>query len=379
VGRGHSFLHCVILVSFFIFFLRDFRYIKDLEKFKHKIDYELKDLKEKPLVSFIIPAWKEEEFLEKCVISILNLNYSKKKIIINAGGNQKTIEIANSYKKLEDVIVIFQDKGMGKIKAINDALKYVDEGIVYLLDADVLINDQLLLSMIHPIIHQNESVVVSALKPYKESKDIDLVKYIFIKRQTKFRKKSKYKNSIGPNTVINYDLIRKIYPFTEGQYSDDNLVIAEDIIQENEKILHFRGYMGEIYIPIKFRELLNQNLRWIENSYFRNKKEGNIFYLLKFHIFLFISFIFVFSPILVIFNIRLLFLWILFLSAYYLKRIRKIIIFEVAFGNYVEFHYNILFFIKIILFIYMDVVIKIIAFFEILFFKNKYKKRKNLN
>ena len=70
------------------------------------------------------------------------------RIIVNAGGSKETLEIANSFKEYKTFKIIHQKKGGGKIKAINDCLSYIAEGLVFIMDADVYVSDNDLLIII---------------------------------------------------------------------------------------------------------------------------------------------------------------------------------------------------------------------------------------
>jgi len=121
-----SIYHVLLLI------LRDRRYIVILRSYnKDPEDISINDLKELPLVNIIVPAWKEGEYFRDCLILITQLSYPKLKVIINAGGSKETIEIANSYKMNKNFTVLHQDVGGGKIKAINDCLEYISEGVIF--------------------------------------------------------------------------------------------------------------------------------------------------------------------------------------------------------------------------------------------------------
>ena len=127
-----------------------------------------------------------------------------------------------------------------------------------------------------------------------------------------------------------------------------------------------------------YMESIKQNIRWIDNSLnsmFRFKKIKNI---LKFILLLVISIYILISPFLIFVNIYLpLFGLFLFISQY-LSRIRKIIFYKMTAYNDQKVNLSFIFFIKLIFYTYLDVLIRIIAFCEVIFFKKKYKKRKNL-
>ena len=137
----------VIFLHLFLFLIRDRSYIKPINNIK-RIDITLNDLKQKPLVNIIVPAWKEGEILKKSLLAIKNLTYPNIKVIVNAGGSKETEIIADSFIKYDNFIIIRQKKGNGKNAAINDALNYVSEGLIYIIDVGTLLSDDIIISMV---------------------------------------------------------------------------------------------------------------------------------------------------------------------------------------------------------------------------------------
>ncbi|MBY9005952.1 MAG: glycosyltransferase family 2 protein, partial [Candidatus Lokiarchaeota archaeon] len=109
------------------------KYIIEFNSYQDPEIISLDDLESLPLVNIIVPAWKEGKEFERCLNSIKSLSYPNLKIIVNAGGNEETMRIAESFKKNNNFIILHQKSGadrpsLGKIKAINDCLKYIEEG-----------------------------------------------------------------------------------------------------------------------------------------------------------------------------------------------------------------------------------------------------------
>jgi len=166
----------VILYHYFLYLIRDKKHLKNVRKFIGEEKINTNDLKNYPLVTFIVPAWKEGKRDEgkafhECLISISKLNYPKIKAIVNAGGDDTTINIAESFKKFENFKILRQTGGksraaFGKIRALNECLDHISEGILYFIDADCYLTDDLLLRLIYPIINLNEDVVVGGFDLY---------------------------------------------------------------------------------------------------------------------------------------------------------------------------------------------------------------------
>ncbi len=368
----------IISYHFLLLVLRDKQYIDNLNKYKNPENVSISSLKELPLVNIVIPAWKEGAAFKKCLTLINQLSYPKLKVITNAGGSKETISIANSFKNKENFIVIYQKAGEGKLKAINDCLDYIFEGIIFLIDADLYLSDEIIIKMMNPIINQDEQVVISSIKPSHSIINIDIVKYLYINRNIEFRQKfSRYICGVGSNVCIKYEALRKIGKFTEKRFSDDGLSIGMDLSSKGIKsyILVNNKIPADTY-PTKIIGYLNQNIRWLENALFTSIKNKK-FRIIQFLGLVIISFCFLIFPFVLFFNIYFFLIGLIFLLSIYLKRVRKIVFYKLTNKNE-SIKLGFLFFLNLIFYIYLDLIINIIVFFEMLFFRKGYKKRKNL-
>lgn len=362
----HFFIFLIIIVIFFnifLYFLRDRKYIRVLKKSKDPEIVKLEDLKELPLVNIIIPAWKEGKFFNDCLSSITKLNYPNIKVIVNAGGNDETIKISNSFRKYKNFLILEQKQG-GKIKAINECMKYANEGIVYSIDADVFLTDEILLRLIYPIINKNEFVSCGGVRPLQFQQNKSIVKYILLNRIYYFRNKfSRYGRPqiSGPNACLKYDVIRTI-----GKFREENLYLQSDrfrgplILSKGYKIYWLNHYNSSIYtfFPDTLKTYFKQEIRWRKNLLFNPMKKHKKMFIFKFVLLIIYSFIIVSIPVFLILNY---FLFasiglILFLNKYLIK-IRRYIFLKITMNKTVNQKFDLLFFMKLFLYIYLDVIL----------------------
>jgi len=329
-------------------------------------------------VNIIVPAWKEGKTFEECLLGITKLKYPKLKVIVNAGGSEETINIVNSFRKFDYFTIIYQKAGEGKIKAINDCLEHTSDGIIYFIDADIYLTDEIFLWMLYLIINKNKEVVATLYRPHESTENIDLVKYAFINRYDTFFK-SIIKNPkvrISAHTCMKNNVIRSIGKFTEKRSYDDNVSISLDLYSKGYNAYRCSKMVQSFTYPKKILKFINQNLRWIENSQFFNLKNNKNRFFKFFLVFLISLYLFTF-PFLLFMNTYLFLFGILILFSYFLKKIRKIIFYKLNNEVY-SISLNFKFFLKLIYYIYVDALVNIIAIFEILFYRKAYKKRKNL-
>jgi cellulose synthase/poly-beta-1,6-N-acetylglucosamine synthase-like glycosyltransferase len=131
---------------------------------------------EAPLISILLPAWNESQNLDACVQSLLELRYPNKQLIISAGGSDGTFARAQSYAS-HSVIVLEQKPGQGKQRALRDCYKYAAGEIIYLTDADCLVDDSAFERTIAPVIAGTEQAATGAWRPMDHQVEIPLVQH----------------------------------------------------------------------------------------------------------------------------------------------------------------------------------------------------------
>lgn len=365
---------------FLLHFFRDKKYIKELKKYRDPKEIKIKDLNAIPLVNIIIPAWKEGKLFENCLSSVINLEYPNLKVIINAGGNEETIKIADSFRSFKNFTILRQ-KPEGKMKALNECLKHISEGIVFSIDADVFLTNEILLRILYPLINKNEFVSIGGVRPLKFQENNDIVKFLLINRNLNFKTKfSRYgrKQISGPNTCIKYEVIKEIkYFYEDYYYSTSDRFRGPLILSKGFKIYQLNDYRGFIYTdyPNSLKTYFSQEIRWRKNTitdpYIENKKLVNI----KFIILFFISLFILILPFLLFLNFWLTIFGILILFDRYLKKIRKYMFFKNSVDKVYYQKFGLLFFIKMIFYIYFEAIITLYLAFDILF-QNKNRTRK---
>lgn len=91
------------------------------------------------LISIVLPSYNMENYLPRCVDSLIVKTYLGKYeiIIVNDGSKDKTLEIANNYKKIYNNTIVVVDKENGHYgSAVNAGLKVAQGKYFKVLDAD---------------------------------------------------------------------------------------------------------------------------------------------------------------------------------------------------------------------------------------------------
>lgn len=113
-----------------------------------------------PLVSVIIPVYNVEKYLEKCVQSVLNQDFSDYEIIlIDDGSADKSGEIADTLARTNSKITIIHQKNMGQGGARNTGIEKAAGEYLLFVDSDDYIKENTL-SFLYDTAKKNNSDMV---------------------------------------------------------------------------------------------------------------------------------------------------------------------------------------------------------------------------
>ncbi|MEK6897328.1 MAG: glycosyltransferase [Nanoarchaeota archaeon] len=219
---------------------------------------------ELPSVSVIIPAYNEEETIEKTLKSVLKSDYPDfDVIVIDDGSSDNTLKIARKFEN-EKVRVFHKENG-GKGSALNFGLKLVRGKIVFTMDADTTVAKESMKNMVR-FFKDDEIMCVSPAiiinKPRNILQRVQYMEYLLglFLRKAFASLKSIY---ITPGAFSAY---RKSFFDKFGLYDVGNP--TEDL--EMALRIQYKGYYTEncpeapVYTtaPSTFKELMIQRRRW---------------------------------------------------------------------------------------------------------------------
>lgn len=224
---------------------------------------------ELPLVSVLVAAWNEAAHIERHIESFLTLRYPHKELILCAGGMDITYALAQRYAG-ETVTLLEQRPGEGKQSALSRSLPYAIGDIVFLTDADCVLNDDNFERTLLPIINEKESAVTGRFAPLSHQ-----IEHPFVLSQwyvdNYWRSQSPTLNYIGGliggNAAIRRELIVKTGGFTANARIGTDYLLALQIIQSGGNI----RYVHESIVQTEFKEqpktYLFQQSRWLRNIF----------------------------------------------------------------------------------------------------------------
>ncbi len=114
-----------------------------------------------PLISIIIPVYNVEEYLAKCLESVINQTYKNIEIIcVNDGSTDNSLEILNTYAQNDNRIKVIDKDNDGISSARNTGIKVMNGEYIMFVDSDDWIDIETCEHAINTIIEYRVDVVM---------------------------------------------------------------------------------------------------------------------------------------------------------------------------------------------------------------------------
>ena len=107
-------------------------------------------------ISVIVPVYNTEDYLERCIRSIIDQTYKNIEIIaVNDGSTDSSLSILESLRKEDNRIIIINQENMGVSKARNKGLDYATGEFITFVDSDDFIEKDMYEVMINHLIEED--------------------------------------------------------------------------------------------------------------------------------------------------------------------------------------------------------------------------------
>ncbi len=117
------------------------------------------------LVSIIVPVYKVEKFLEKCIVSIINQSYPYLEIILVDDGSPDNCPIiCDDFAKKDSRIIVIHQENLGLPKARESGFLKSTGDYIYFVDSDDYIETDCIKILIEHAHMSNADIVVAGIK-----------------------------------------------------------------------------------------------------------------------------------------------------------------------------------------------------------------------
>ena len=125
---------------------------------------------EKPLISIIVPIYRVEAYLSRCIASILNQSYRNLEIILVAAGSPDSCpKICNEYAEKDARIRVVHKKNGGLSDARNAGIDIANGKYISFIDSDDYIHPEMISTLFDLLKSNDADISVCNFTPFTES------------------------------------------------------------------------------------------------------------------------------------------------------------------------------------------------------------------
>lgn len=229
------------------------------------------------LISIVVPIYNVEQYLQKCVDSIINQTYKNLEIIlVDDGSPDNCPKICDEYAKQDSRIKVIHKENGGLSDARNAGMKIATGEYISFIDSDDWAKSEMIESMYNRIIEDNSDLVSSGVVWVNE--DGVEIRNATVRENCVLNTEQAMAELINDgklkqhvwNKLYKADLIKNI-PFVKGKYHEDVfwsykvIGVAEKIsIEKNSYYFYVQrseSIMGERYSAKRLDALDAMKLR----------------------------------------------------------------------------------------------------------------------
>lgn len=223
----------------------------------------------------LIPGWNESARLQGCVDSILALRYPNKELILCAGGEDGTWELAGQFAG-PGVVVLLQVAGEGKQNALQRCFEYSRGEIIFLTDADCIWDDEAFEANLEAIAEDNEAVVTGSWQPFLQQSRKALVQLQWRQHILREMTLPDYVDFVsGCNATLTREALIRAGSFLTSTPIGTDYVLARELLGAGFHIRFVRNSRVQTEYPGSVTSYVQQRSRWQRNNLLLGLRYGD--------------------------------------------------------------------------------------------------------
>lgn len=232
-------------------------------------------LKATPEVSVLVAAWNEAHIIQEHIESFLRLRYPNKELILCAGGGDDTYEIARRCAR-DRVVVLEQRPGEGKQRVLWRCLERATGEVIFLTDADCLLNDEAFERTLAPLINEELAASTGNSRPLSHQLSDPFVNYQWAAdHYALLRASDTSPGLLGRNCAIKVEVLKHVGAFEPAAPTGTDYVLARQLLHHGYSIRYVRFSAVETEYPTDFSAYFRQRSRWLRNLITIGLKSGD--------------------------------------------------------------------------------------------------------
>lgn len=228
------------------------------------------------LISVIVPIYKVEDYLDRCVQSIVNQIYDRLEIIlVDDGSPDHCPQICDAWAKKDKRIKVIHKKNGGLSDARNVGIVASSGDYITFVDSDDCINEQFILKLYTQIQKTKSQIACVGMQLFRDEKEIaqdivpgETVVYSRKEAMAELFEKSKFQNYVC-NKMFESKLFESI-KFPCGRVMED-IAVTYKLIDRCQSVSYCSE---ELYYYYQRSDSImgGSNERWLKDWYLSSKE-----------------------------------------------------------------------------------------------------------
>jgi cellulose synthase/poly-beta-1,6-N-acetylglucosamine synthase-like glycosyltransferase len=218
-----------------------------------------------PLVSVLVAAWNEADMIERHLESFLQLRYLNKELVLCAGGDDGTYELAKRYGGPQ-VTVLAQQPGEGKQRALERSFAQSRGEVIFLTDADCLLSDEAFERTLYLVARDEEEASTGTSRPLPEQLGNPfLVSQASTQLYSSLHLPDYWSGLLGRNAALRRELLQRSRGLAAPAATGTDYVLAKELVRSGARIRQVPHSQVFTRYPTGARPYLQQQRRWLRN------------------------------------------------------------------------------------------------------------------
>lgn len=233
-----------------------------------------------PLISVIIPLYNTQDYIEKCVCSVLNQTYPNVEIIvINDGSTDNSLSIVTQLTEMDQRVKVYSQQNKGVSAARNLGLDKVNGKYIAFLDSDDYFVDDYLEVLFNLLVSNNCDIACCEVNENGNSSIIQKEQRVFNSHELMgiYLKDNKFYNEVLYVKLYKKELFDGLR-FWEGKIHEDTYLCFQ-LLEKARKVayVNYAGYIRmERSDSITNVKYTNRNYDVVDaNAYIYNHFKGS--------------------------------------------------------------------------------------------------------
>jgi cellulose synthase/poly-beta-1,6-N-acetylglucosamine synthase-like glycosyltransferase len=217
-------------------------------------------------VSVLVAAWNEAATVEEHMSSVLSCDYPRLEYILCAGGPDGTYERARRHHR-PGALVIEQTLGEGKQRALHRAYAHATGDVIYLCDADCLIDSRAMRHLLAPLLLEGEAAATGASMPFRAQ--LESSAYVRLQHAVQLfgdAHTPKYASALlGRNAAVRREALDRCGAFSADVKTGTDYHLGKSLLREGHRIRYVHPSRVTTRYAEEWRSFTRQQRRWLRN------------------------------------------------------------------------------------------------------------------